>query len=265
MYSSSNHTFAVCAYKESPYLEECLQSLLAQTVEANILIATSTPNEYIESLSKRYSISLHVSDTEPGIASDWNHAVDFAETELVTIAHQDDVYEPAYLENMLLMMNESNDPLLYFTNYGEMRNGERIDDNQLLRVKRTMLAPLKRTSLRRSRFVRRRILSFGSPICCPSVTLVKNKITPNYFKDDYRSNLDWQAWAALALQEGDFLYNPSIMMYHRIHEDSETSHLIEDSSRGAEDLRMLQSFWPKPIAAFVYRWYSKGEKSNQKG
>ena len=38
------HTFAVCAYGESPYLEECVQSLLAQKVRTRILIATSTPN-----------------------------------------------------------------------------------------------------------------------------------------------------------------------------------------------------------------------------
>ena len=263
MYSSANHTFAVCAYKESPYLEECLKSLLAQTVDANIVISTSTPNGFIEELSSRYSIPLHVSETEPGIASDWNHAVDLAETELVTIAHQDDLYEPTYLESMLELVNESDDPLLYFTNYGELRNGKRVNENKLLDVKRTMLAPLRGKAAQGSRFVRRRILSMGSAICCPSVTLVKSRIEPGFFKDEYRSNLDWQAWATLAREKGDFIYNPEIMMYHRIHEDSETSHLIEDSSRGAEDLRMLESFWPKPIASFIFKWYAKGQNSNQ--
>ena len=39
------HTFAVCAYKESPYLEACIQSLLDQTVRTDIIVATSTPNK----------------------------------------------------------------------------------------------------------------------------------------------------------------------------------------------------------------------------
>ena len=37
-----SHTFAVCAYKESEYLEECVKSLLEQTVKTNIIMATST-------------------------------------------------------------------------------------------------------------------------------------------------------------------------------------------------------------------------------
>ena len=43
----NDHTFAICAYKESPYLEECIKSLKNQTIKSNILIATSTPNDYI--------------------------------------------------------------------------------------------------------------------------------------------------------------------------------------------------------------------------
>lgn len=54
------HTFAVCAYKESPYLEDCIQSLRAQTVKSNILIATSTPNDYIRSIAEKYDIPLIV-------------------------------------------------------------------------------------------------------------------------------------------------------------------------------------------------------------
>ena len=44
----NDHTFAICAYKESPYLEECIKSLKNQTIKSNILIATSTPTDYIK-------------------------------------------------------------------------------------------------------------------------------------------------------------------------------------------------------------------------
>ena len=37
------HVFAVCAYKDSPYLEQCIRSLKAQTVPSHIIICTSTP------------------------------------------------------------------------------------------------------------------------------------------------------------------------------------------------------------------------------
>ena len=41
---NKEHTFVVCAYGESPYLEKCIDSLEKQTVKSRILIATSTPN-----------------------------------------------------------------------------------------------------------------------------------------------------------------------------------------------------------------------------
>ena len=55
-----NHTFAICAYKESRYLEKCIISLLKQNVKSNIIMATSTPNEYIEQMAEKYHIPLDV-------------------------------------------------------------------------------------------------------------------------------------------------------------------------------------------------------------
>ena len=34
------HTFAVCAYKDSPYLEECLRSVTSQTVKSEVICCT---------------------------------------------------------------------------------------------------------------------------------------------------------------------------------------------------------------------------------
>ena len=40
------HIFAICAYKESPYLEECILSLEKQTRKSSIIMVTSTPNHH---------------------------------------------------------------------------------------------------------------------------------------------------------------------------------------------------------------------------
>ena len=37
------HTFAVCAYKDSPYLEACIRSLTEQQVKTDVICCTSTP------------------------------------------------------------------------------------------------------------------------------------------------------------------------------------------------------------------------------
>ena len=54
------HIFAVCAYGESPYLDECVRSLLAQTVKSEIILVTSTPNDHIRKCADRYGLRVLV-------------------------------------------------------------------------------------------------------------------------------------------------------------------------------------------------------------
>ena len=221
MYTPQDHTFAVCAYGESPYLEECILSLKKQTLSTNILLATSTPNELIQSLCEKYNIPMHVNPGPGGIAGDWNFAVSVCTTPLVTIAHQDDLYKPNYAEYMLERVNSSSRPLIYFTNYGELRDGEEVLGNRLLKVKRRLLYSLSKPENAGKAWAKRRALELGCAICCPSTT-----------------------------------------MLHRIHEDSETSHLIHDNRREQEDLEMLKKFWPAPVAKLINLAYKSGQKSN---
>ena len=88
------HAFVICAYGESKYLEECIQSLLCQTIKSRILIATSTPNEFINELGRRYRLEVYINRDGRGIADDWNFAYAQADSKYVTLAHQDDIYEP---------------------------------------------------------------------------------------------------------------------------------------------------------------------------
>ena len=84
-----DHTFVVCAYKESPYLEACVDSLLAQTARSRILIATSTDNEHIRRIAGSRGLEVFFSARPSDIAGDWNYAYTRAGTRYVTIAHQD--------------------------------------------------------------------------------------------------------------------------------------------------------------------------------
>ena len=92
-YTGKNHTFAICAYKESPFLEECIQSLLGQTIPSTIIIVTSTDNAYIQNMAEKYHLELFINHGESGITQDWMFAYRSARTELMTIAHQDDTYD----------------------------------------------------------------------------------------------------------------------------------------------------------------------------
>ena len=259
----NDHTFAICAYKESPYLEECIQSLRNQTVKSNILVATSTPNDYIKGIADKYAIPYYINEGEGGITQDWNYAYSCAKTEYITIAHQDDVYEKDYLETALALIAKARHPLLFFSDYYEIRDGKKVISNQLLKVKRIMLLPLRIKAFQNVRWVRRRILSFGSPICCPSVTFATENLPETVFENHYRACEDWEAWEKISKRKGQFLYSTKLLVGHRIHEDSETTAAIGDNQRSKEEYEMFCKFWPKGVARFLLKFYSKGQNSNQ--
>ena len=260
-YRPDDHTWVVCAYRESPYLEECIQSLRDQTVKSRILVVTATPCEYISRLAEKNGLEIHINTGKAGISGDWNFALRTAQTELITIAHQDDVYDPAYTEEMLRRMNRCREPILYFTNYGELRNSNRVTKNRLLRIKRMLMIPTR--LFPGVRAARRASLAFGNAICCPSVTYRKTTVGEDPFSDHFRSNLDWELTEKLSHAKGQFAYNPRILMYHRIHEESTTSELIGDHQRTREDYEMMRKFWPERIAKRLSSAYAASEKSNR--
>jgi glycosyltransferase involved in cell wall biosynthesis len=256
------HTFAICAYKDSEYLEKCIKSLKKQTVESKIIMVTHTPSEYQDSLAKKYDIPVYVNTGETGITQDWNFALSRVDTRFATIAHQDDIYEPSYAEKMLFQLKHSKRPIIAFSDYAEIRNGRKTIDVKMLKIKRLMLVPLKIKAFRGSRFVRRRILSMGDPICCPSVCFDLDYVKQPIFADHFKSCEDWEAWEKLSKMKGDFIYIPKPLMCHRIHEESATTAIINDNKRGGENLEMFAKFWPLPIAKLINRFYNKSEDSN---
>lgn len=263
-YFPEDHTFALCAYGNSKYLEECIISLLNQTVKSQILIATSTPSSKTDKLAEKYGIPVHVNQKKMGIGADWNFAYDSTKTALVTITHQDDLYEPGYVENLLFSLNKAQDPIIWFCDYYELRNGQKIHDNKNLRIKRLMLFPFKWKPFQNSRFVRRSILSLGSPICCPSVTYVKECAgSKSIFSTDMKVSLDWDQWEKQSRKKGAFVYCDKPLMCHRIYKESTTSELIASNTRAQEDLEMYRRFWPGWIAKRLGSAYADSMKSNE--
>ena len=256
------HTFVICAYKESPYLEECINSLKNQTMKSNIIVITSTPNEYIEHIVRKYNLPYYINEGEGGITQDWNFgyqcAVKKYRSRYITIAHQDDIYDTTYLHEIMKKVKKVKCPLIIFTDYYEIRNKKAVTKNTVLKIKRLRIPLMKK-----SRWMRRRILSLGSPICCPSVTYAVNNLPEKIFKNHYRACEDWEAWEKLSRLKGEFIYVPQILMGHRIHEDSETTASIIDNTRTKEEYQMFCKFWPNFIAKFLVERYSKSQKSNR--
>ena len=258
-----SHTFVICAYKESPYLEECILSLKKQRVTSKIIMVTSTPNQFLKDMADKYEIPFFVNPGEGGITQDWNFGLSKVETKLATIAHQDDIYEPEYLEEFLSALSKSAKPIIAFSDYGEIRNGVKTTDVQMLKIKKLMLLPLRFKPFYKSIFIRRRVLSMGDPICCPSVMFVMKRMPEYVFKNHFICCEDWEAWERLSRKKGSFVYIPKPLMYHRIHDASTTTKTLEAGGRIKENYEMFRKFWPSPVAKLINKLYTKSEDSNK--
>lgn len=255
-----NHTFAICAYKESKYLEECIKSLKNQTVKSNIIMTTSTPNEHIQQLAEKYDIELFINDGEKGIGQDWNFAVSKTKTDYVTVAHQDDIYCEKYLEEIIEKLNKGKEFIIAFSDYNEIKNGEIIPLTINLKIKKILLFPLRINN--KWKITKKFALAFGSSICCPAVTLNTKTLGKKPYKTELKCDLDWDSWYEFSKIKGRFLYISKPLMQHRIHEESETSNLIENNIRLEEDYIMLKKFWPEWIAKILMKKYKDAIKTN---
>ena len=130
-FTPQDHTFVVCAYKKNPYIGDTIASLQAQTVTTRVILSTSTPNDYLREVCDTYQVPMVVNPHPHLAGDDWNYGYDAAETSLVTMAHQDDYYDPTFVERMLAALNtyDASELLIGFTDYFEMRDGERVDNN----------------------------------------------------------------------------------------------------------------------------------------
>lgn len=251
------HTFAVCAYKESPFLEECIISLKKQIVPSTIIVCTSTPCTFIEELTTKYDLPLYVRDGKSDIRDDWNFAYNMAKSDYVTIAHQDDVYSSHYAEEMRKKITNPDEATIYLTDYLPLKSDMSTKKDLNVRIKRLLRFPLRFNCLARYSWIRRLTLSFGNSICCPSVTYNKKKLGASLFVSEFKFNIDWDTFMSLARKDGSFAYTDMPLTYYRIHDGATTKEFINDNRRLKEDTAMFKKIWPGWFARLLMIIYKE--------
>jgi len=258
----ADHCFVVPAYGESPYLEACLASLTRQTVQSGVVVTTSTPNRHIETLAGRFGARLSINPERGGIGTDWNFALEAADARWITLAHQDDVYLPTFVEQTLAGLARNPDAVLAFCRYGELEDTRPRPPSTLIRIKHVLLElGFLGGDRAKTRFFKTNALRFGCAIPCPAVTL--DAQTGVRFRTDLKIDLDWAAWLELARRPGAFLYLREQLMLHRVHAGSETSAGIHGGDRRNEDRALLRTMWPRPIADLIVSSYGIAYRSNR--
>ena len=256
------HVYTVPAYGRSPHLEACLESLQGQHA-SSVVVCTSTPFDGLESIAGSHGARVVIHGPNRGIGADWNAAYESADGELVTIAHQDDIYAPTHSAAVQEAFAAVPDALLAFTDYREFDDAGVRARNRTLWVKEVQreLAFLG-SSVARGAARKRMLLRFGNPIACPAVTFNKERLGGFGFRTDMRTNMDWAAWLELAGHAGAFVYVREPLVMHRIHPGSETTACIVDGARAREDEDMFRQLWPGWVARILSRLYASSYTTN---
>jgi Glycosyl transferase family 2 len=260
-----DHTFAIPVYRAAPNLATLVGSLRAQVGDASeILLATSTPSAELEAFAKRHALALHVNPRRVDIAADWNFALLSAQTQLVTLAHQDDYFASSYVARLSSALRRHPNGIMAFCDYSEHTPLGARPTNMNLRIKR---------ALRQRAFGRRecitdtrhkvRLLSLGNPICCPSVMFNRALLADFRFPAGFQTNLDWMAWLELARRPGGFVYVRERLVSKGVHAGSETTATIANRAREREDRAIFDALWPGPVAAALASLYRFGYRANR--
>ena len=210
------HTFIILAYKESDDLEECIKSVLNQSVKSNVLITTSTPNDYIMDLASSYSLGVMVNDAKSNKGSDYNFSLNTIDSELITIAHQDDLYNRNYTKEILKSYKENKDATIFFTDNYEIQKDKKIHRSKELKRKRFYLYPLKFKFFQNKKHFKLRALKKEKFICTSSITFVKKNIKENPFPTDLIYDNDWQALIDMAKDNTKFVFIDEKLVGYRI-------------------------------------------------
>lgn len=260
-YTGNDLTIVLCAYKECSYLEKSLRAVINQTVKCNVVISTSTPNDYISKIAEKYQVPVLV-NPNGGHVKDYNFALSQIRTKLGMIAHQDDLLSRKFVEKSLKGLNAASNPILSFSDYLEIHND--IPDSRpstMVWIKRILVWPMCIPFFRRTVLAKRLGQCMGNPITHPTVICVMKRLPDPPFRIQYQASMDWDLWERLSREKGEYVYINRVLLHHRMTADNATAKLIRSTNaRYSEEYEILSRFWPKPIAGLIMKFYSMSAK-----
>ena len=249
------HVFAISAYKDSLYLESCIRSLERQETPSHIILCTSTPSAYIDRLAGKHGIPVYVREGESNIKDDWNFAYSMADGDLVTIAHQDDMYHKEYTAKLMAAYRRYPDMTVFTSDYVIVKDGRLITGDKMLWIKRLLRLPLRLPALNDKTWVKKLPLMLGNPICCPATTYQKKLLGEPLVRSKYQFALDWENLLNLAGEKGRFICEERPLLYYRVHGEATTKACIASHQREKEEEEMFHAFWPEPLARLIMVLY----------
>lgn len=189
---------AVPIHNGRPFLERTIQSLLSQTVRPDEIVciddASTDDSASVVARIGDPSLELLRNPTRVGLSANWNRALQLAANfDYVTIAHQDDIYEPDYLRDVTAALESHPSSFIAHTKASVIDETDQKLDLAATRYKDKFWP--KNDFVERTVEDELALLIRGDYIFCPSVTFrVSTLPAIGLFDEQYEFVPDWDFW-----------------------------------------------------------------------
>lgn len=253
-------TIAIPFYRQLEYLQRAVLSVQAQDCPDWQLIVSADGNlvpeagKFVESL--RDSRIRYVPSTERlGMVRNWNRCLDLAETELVTLLHEDDLLESGYVSGMLRGAAAFPEGAAYFCRAQIIDSRDRpcfsFPD-----VYKRLLQPGGQTPYSLEGETGAESLMRGNYIFCPTLCYRQSRLQQMRFDPRWKMVQDFDLILRLLLQGETIVSLPDQLYRYRRHSENATEEYTQSLLRFEEEWQLHQEF----MQAFEIRGWCKAAR-----
>ena len=225
---------SVCVpvYNPGRYLRPALDSILAQNaVDFDVAVVDDCSDEPIEALVRGHAderLSLHRNKRRLGLVGNWNHCLELARGEYVTIFHQDDVMRPGNLYRKASLLDTHPEIGFVYSNSGRIdATGSQLGEYGVPQPTKDAISPGWRLF--------QMVAETGNPVPCPGVMVRADCYRSlGLFDPRVPFAADLEMWLRLA-SKYDFGYLADRLVSVRVHAAQETAR-FSATGRDYEDV-----------------------------
>jgi glycosyltransferase involved in cell wall biosynthesis len=247
-------TVAIPAYNGARFLPETLQSLRAQSLpEFKLVVLDDASTDGSAALAESLGVHVERNAQRLGLAANWNHALALCTTEYLVIAHQDDLYEPAFLATMLETIEAHPRAIAAHCKASTIDEHGHVTAHPAS-VYKDRFWPRDTRVIEREPAEELRILRQGNYVIAPSAMLRMELVRHRGpFDARFAFVTDWEYWLR-AVAAGHTLVGISERLVRfRRHEDTATRASERSLQRYEEELELLSELHARVPAARPFR------------
>jgi len=250
---SGRLTVVIPVHNGARYLPETICSLQAQTLrDFRLLCIDDASDDDSAAVIETAGVELMPNERRLGLAKTWNRAVALADSEYLVLAHQDDVYDPAYAETMLDAIASLPRAFAVHCKVRTIDDGGRAIAHPAAVFKERFWPDGNRVE--REPALELAMLQRGNYVVAPTVMFRRSAVLCiGPFDERYEFVTDWEYWMRGVLAGFTLGGVPSRLVAFRRHEQTATRAHERTLRRYEEELDLLRRIAQQRPGPHAYR------------